>query len=718
MPKELNKDCEIEKGLYGLEITTTQKCNFNCSYCVPEGSNIFMSDFYTKKIEDIRIGDEILGFDEFTPIKKQRKINPSIVEKTFERTANVIEFTLENGFVLQITENHKILTHRGSWKKAKDFKINQKISTFPYIPKSLYEKNTNYKNGYLIGMILGDGLLKKYIDNNGYDAYRFRLAMKDSEAIDRTKKYLKEFNIDFTTRDFEISKKYKLKKEAIFSSKRESFDKIKKIIDRDFCKNFSNMYYRGFLAGIYDAEGSINKKGVIRIFNYDKDILHEIKMALKDLDFNYTEEKSGIRLYSPRYSMEKLRFIQQIQPSIKRKGFVNLYNTQQFVSKKIICIKNIGKKKVYNIQTSSRTYIANNFNVHNCFEREFVPDDNKLLNLRVHLVNQIKQLIESEWFKDTYSGIKLIFWGGEPTMNMKLCRYLLEAFEDDPRVCFFIYTNGTTIEELLPLLKRVSQKPFIKNDPKKLTIQLSYDGHPIHDMYRKSKDTKVKITSPIVQNALRLLHNNDIEFGLKSTMPWDAYCYLTMAWHDIYSLYRLYGDDRIKYSLTVDYYNVSFDKDLVEDELIRLARLEYEFYQKEGRFLSNVFRSNRAFCATGKNMATIDTNGDIYYCHGCIYSKDSKKLVYANIFEKDFINNIQNAHNYFKSDGDIYEEPEECRNCISTMCLRCNVRKFEESKKASFRDKWFDYTAQEKLCEYYKLVGKIGAALRLLIKGE
>jgi len=359
------------------------------------------------------------------------------------------------------------------------------------------------------------------------------------------------------------------------------------------------------------------------------------------------------------------------------------------------------------------TYIANNFTVHNCFEREFVPE-NFLLE-PVFLIKKIKEFIESEWFKDTYSGIKLILWGGEPTMNMMLCKELLYAFADDPRVCFFIYTNGSTIDSLLPTLQLLKDKPFIKNDPKKTTIQLSYDGLPIHDDYRKDK--KGKKTSPIVWKALDLLHKNNIEYGLKSTMPWDAYCYLSMTWGDFYSLHKEYGDN-IRYSLTVDYYNVDFDKKIVEEELVRVAKFEYKFYKKHGRFLSNIFRGNRAFCATGKNMATIDTNGDIYYCHGCIYSKDNKKLVYANIFEQDFINNIEKTHNYFKSDGDIFDEPEECKECISTMCLRCNVRKFEESKKTHFRDKWFDYTSQEKLCEYYKLVGKIGAALKLLIGEE
>ena len=352
-----------------------------------------------------------------------------------------------------------------------------------------------------------------------------------------------------------------------------------------------------------------------------------------------------------------------------------------------------------------------NFACSYCFEREHVPGDTHI-NAKI-LIKKIKEFIESEFFKEHYSGIKLILWGGEPTMNMSLCKALFEStLSDDPRVCFFIYTNGSTVEHLLPTFKRLNKKPFIKNDPKKLTIQLSYDGNPIHDNYRKDK--KGERTSPVVMKALHMIHKNEIEYGLKSTMPWDAYCYLSMVWWDFYRLHELYGK-KIRYAMTPDYYNVDFDKNIVEEELIRVAQAEYKFYKKHGRFLSNIFKSRRAFCATGKSMATIDTNGDIYYCHGCIYSERSKDLRYSNIFDEDFINSIEKAHNYF---GDTDIEPEECKECISSMCLRCNVRKFEESEKSDFRERWYDHTAQKKLCEYFKLVGKIGSALRLMIREE
>ena len=112
-------------------------------------------------------------------------------------------------------------------------------------------------------------------------------------------------------------------------------------------------------------------------------------------------------------------------------------------------------------------------------------------------------------------------------------------------------------------------------------------------------------------------------------------------------------------------------------------------------------------------MAVVDTNGEVFYCHGAIYSKCSKEFKYTNIFSKNFINSIEKANKFFY---DNHIEPEECNECVASSCLRCNVKKYEESDKETFKERWFDYPAQVQLCEYYKLVGKIGAALKNLIR--
>jgi radical SAM protein with 4Fe4S-binding SPASM domain len=168
--------------------------------------------------------------------------------------------------------------------------------------------------------------------------------------------------------------------------------------------------------------------------------------------------------------------------------------------------------------------------------------------------------------------------------------------------------------------------------------------------------------------------------------------------------------------LTVDYYNVRFKfyKKKVERALVEIAIKELDFFKRHGYMLSNIFRNGRVVCSTGKHMLAINTNGDVFYCHGGIYSKCSKDLKYSNIFDNNFINRIEEVNEFIDNEF----EPEECKQCISQSCLRCNVKKFEESKRNSFKDRWFDYTDQEQLCEYYRMVEKVGQALKDVINDK
>ncbi len=325
--------------------------------------------------------------------------------------------------------------------------------------------------------------------------------------------------------------------------------------------------------------------------------------------------------------------------------------------------------------------------------------------------DRVLELLDTDWFNEQYSGIKIILWGGEPTLNMDLCVNLMNAFMHNERVCFFVYTNGSKINEMMDTLRDLKRKPFIKGTPK-VTIQVSYDGNPSHDLNRL--DINGRPTSSRAIHAISELDHYEIDFGLKATMAWKDYAYLPYCYLDFKRLHKTFGS-KIKYALTVDYYDVQFEKykKAVENSLIFVAQEEIKFYKEFGYYLSNIFKSNRAFCATGKSMACVDTHGDLFYCHGSIYSKCSKDLKYTNIFSKHFINSIEKANKFF---FDNHVEPEECQECVAMSCLRCNVKKYEESNKETFKEKWFDYPAQQDLCKYYQLVGKIGAAMGSVIK--
>jgi uncharacterized protein len=354
---------------------------------------------------------------------------------------------------------------------------------------------------------------------------------------------------------------------------------------------------------------------------------------------------------------------------------------------------------------------ACNFKCEYCFENDCtVPDDNLVTKNIDFIINSLNNLFNDRWYCGTFDKTDLTFWGGEPTLNMKFINKIVDEFESNKNVGFYIYTNGSMMNELLPTLIRLKDDK-VGNIPK-FRLQISYDGNPIHDLRRKTKGNKE--TSEQTINAMEMLHNEGIEFSLKSTIPHKDFIHLPEVWNDLCSLNLKYN---VNYGVTTDYHNIEIKKywSELESSLVEIATLEYKFYKKNKKFLSNIFSTEKKFCSAGRNMLAMDIDGNLYPCHGACYSDLSHNLLSGNIFNDRLEDVIKSKYELFY---DFKKKVDKCENCVSMTCLRCNVKKYEDSSKESFLDKWHDYTCQDELCLYYKLSGRIGRALIQVLKEE
>jgi len=356
-----------------------------------------------------------------------------------------------------------------------------------------------------------------------------------------------------------------------------------------------------------------------------------------------------------------------------------------------------------------------NFNCSYCFEGDHTKIRNNFLSKNPDiLIKTIYSILNNKWFKLTFRGLKIDFWGGEPTLNIPLLKIITDEFKDNERVNFFIYTNGSRINKILPILKELNKKKCVGNT-EKIKVQVSYDGLPLHDIYRLDKQGKP--TSTIVRKSFEILHNEGILFNIKATLTYDGIKHMPEVWGDFCDLYYKYGKE-IGYSPTLDYFNVIDNQSYVDDlekSLIDISIKELDFFKKNNRFLLSWFNSGKKLnCGVGRGMSCIDINGKVYYCHGTMSSKNKKDFCFYNIRNKELINNIKDNFYKFKSEINI----NECQTCESTICLRCNIVKYINSQKNNFYDKFYDYTSQPVLCKYYKIIGKIHRALASVIKEE
>jgi len=366
------------------------------------------------------------------------------------------------------------------------------------------------------------------------------------------------------------------------------------------------------------------------------------------------------------------------------------------------------------------TVTANcNFNCTYCFEHEFF-ENKEFTNYKLFF-SQIKLLLNSDFFKNTYDILGIGFWGGEPSLNPKAIKTIYEYYKNNDKIKFFIYSNGSNFEPIYNILEECKNKTLMGHP--KFAVQVSYDGLPVHDIFRKTKQNR--LTGNKTRNAIIDLWKNKIPTVIKSTITPEAFKYLPEARKDILSMYEEYPENDFfrsdNYFPTIDYYNIDkytdkeidiFKKEL-EKTLIKIAKEEIEYVKKNNKHFFSWFNPSKAICCAGKDMICINWDEKVYKCHGSVYEDESNEHQISNLKNPNFVDDIVKSNKLHSCD--FAWEPEECKKCISTFCLRCNPVKYNNSKKLNYFEKWKDYTSQPKLCEFYKLNGKIVNAIKKLI---
>lgn len=347
-----------------------------------------------------------------------------------------------------------------------------------------------------------------------------------------------------------------------------------------------------------------------------------------------------------------------------------------------------------------------NFACSYCFENQKC-NDNKILNIE-KVIDTIDNTINDEFFVKTFYYANIVFWGGEPSLNMKHLKKVFDHFKSNSRVRFMIYTNGSNIDKLLPVLLE-SKHYRDDNFNEKFKVQISYDGMPIHDI--KRKDKKGNPTSKIVLGGMEKLHQYDVPFSLKSTLTIDTFEYIPEVWEDIYELRKKYGE-RIGYAPTIDYYHEEKDSriDVLENSLLEVAKKEYKNIIAGGKPIVSFFDENKNACGVGQYMICIDTDENVYPCHGGPYQEYQNELC-GGTFDSSLTKQIKINRKMFGG----YNTSKECRECVATFCPRCPLVKKSHSKEKNFLKSISDNKSQPQLCEYYKIMGNIMRGLKLLL---
>ena len=343
-----------------------------------------------------------------------------------------------------------------------------------------------------------------------------------------------------------------------------------------------------------------------------------------------------------------------------------------------------------------------NFACTYCFEGEECQKTTTL-DCVDDIFSAIEKMFQSDWFNETFEGVKIGFWGGEPTLRPDILRKIAEQYKDDDRIIFHIYTNGYNVDVLMDVFNECKDK---------INIQVSYDGGKIHEENRVTRGNVS--TTNHVRNNIYKLYENGFQVGLKSTVTYDTLKDMSESWDDIKLLHDDIGSN-MTYNITFDYINeqdIELDMDYVKNVFVVLAKKEIKFFKENGYHLFNWFNNTSALqCNFFRYGMAINTNGDMLYCHGCGYSPSVEDFKFGHISDGDLIDKIKRNSEYFKR-----ETPEKCGECFAVCCAMCNIVKYDNSEKEGFLEKWYDLPCQKNQCDIFKEFSKVSIALKDIIR--
>jgi DNA repair photolyase len=372
----------VPGGRYGFSwtINAYRGCTHACAYCQSGDTQILMADGSTKPLAQIRVGDAVYG-----TVRRgsHRQYETTRVLAHWVTRRIAYRIILEDGTELIASGDHRFLTNRG-WKhvigaeQGRDCRPHLNLNNELMGVGSLGptpEESSDYRRGYLCGLIRGgDGHIGSYsYDRPGRangDVHRFRLALTDDEALFRAQSYLAGVGVRTNEFQFLDGNERNRPMRAIRTSARDNVDRIREQIR--WPDSASNEWTRGFLAGIFDAEGG--RHDTLRISNKDPQIIERMAVGMRHLGFSHTVERPnavGVRNVRLLGGLrQQLRFMQHVDPAISRKRSIDGIALRSDAKLGVSSIEPLGRRmRMFDITTGTGDFIANGVVSHNCFAR-------------------------------------------------------------------------------------------------------------------------------------------------------------------------------------------------------------------------------------------------------------------------------------------------------------------------------------------------------------
>jgi DNA repair photolyase len=470
----LNRVPEASQMPFRWTINPYRGCSHACVYCMHPLTKVLMADGSQREIRHLRAGDQIVG----TRVSgAYRRFVTTEVRDVWSTIKPAFRITLADGTELTASGDHRFLTERG-WKYVTGamsgpgqrpyLTLGNSLMGFGALPEGPL-KDEDYRRGYLCGMVRGDGSFSIALERRMREplygiSERFRLALADDEALLRARAYLDGEDVHPHLAAFGNPGGRPMRQ--IRTGRFDGVWAIKDLIQwpedphPDWCK--------GFLAGIFDAEGSWSQ-GILRISNQDPAILEMTERCLRRFGFDAVVEPpkaNGCRTVRVRGGLvQHLRFFALTDPAITRKRSLDGKAIKTDAQLGVVSIEPLsGAQRLMDITTGTGDFIANGVVSHNCFARpthKYLDfDAGRDFEREIVVKVNVPEVLRAELKRPSWKGEHIAMGTNTDPYQWVEGRYKLmpgiwEALRDFRNPCS-VLTKSPLLLRDLPLLKEIA----------------------------------------------------------------------------------------------------------------------------------------------------------------------------------------------------------------------------------------------------------------------
>ncbi|MDT5037477.1 MAG: hypothetical protein QOE03_2662 [Micromonosporaceae bacterium] len=338
-------------------------CTHACVYCLAGDTPILMADGRTRPLADLRVGDRIYGT---VRRGRFRRYEPTEVLAHWSTVKPAYRVTLRDGTRLVTSGDHQFLTDRGwkyvtgrEWGGAPRSHLrygNKLMGTGRFAAPPV--DSTDYRRGYLCGVIRTDDRVGSLVSH---------------EALERVRRYVDGFQVATVRSGVRDGCYDRRTLTAIRQSGALETHGITDLIR--WPAEPTDDWRRGFLAGVFDTEGSYSHS-VLRIAHTDREMIEQSADCLRTLGFDIVSDApvsvGASRSVHVRGGLaEHFRFFHSVDPAIIGKRTVD---GTAVMARPHLAVTSVEPLRLdlplFDITTGTGDFIANGVVSHNCFARQ------------------------------------------------------------------------------------------------------------------------------------------------------------------------------------------------------------------------------------------------------------------------------------------------------------------------------------------------------------